>query len=205
MSTLHRGTGTSALRPAAFVDRDGVINEERDYVWRVEDFHLLPGAVAGLRQLQAAGFALVVVTNQAGIGRGFYTEADFQALSAHMRHRLAAEGVVLDGVYHCPHHPTAGLGDYRRACECRKPRPGLLLQAAADLGLDPARSVLVGDKLSDIQAGRAAGLARCVLVTSGHAVSPGDRAAADAVCDGLEAAAAWLLRAPGAGASHSGG
>jgi D-glycero-D-manno-heptose 1,7-bisphosphate phosphatase len=205
MSTLHRGTGTSALRPAAFVDRDGVINEERDYVWRVEDFHLLPGAVAGLRQLQAAGFALVVVTNQAGIGRGFYTEADFQALSAHMRHRLAAEGVVLDGVYHCPHHPTAGLGDYRRACECRKPRPGLLLQAAADLGLDPARSVLVGDKLSDIQAGRAAGLARCVLVTSGHAVSPGDRAAADAVCDGLEAAAAWLLRAPGTGASNSGG
>jgi D-glycero-D-manno-heptose 1,7-bisphosphate phosphatase len=205
MSTLHRGTGTSALRPAAFVDRDGVINEERDYVWRVEDFHLLPGAVAGLRQLQAAGFALVVVTNQAGIGRGFYTEADFQALSAHMRHRLAAEGVVLDGVYRCPHHPTAGLGDYRRACECRKPRPGLLLQAAADLGLDPARSVLVGDKLSDIQAGRAAGLARCVLVTSGHAVTPGDRAAADAVCDGLEAAAAWLLRAPGTGASNSGG
>jgi D-glycero-D-manno-heptose 1,7-bisphosphate phosphatase len=204
MSTLQSCPETSALRAAAFVDRDGVINEERDYVWRLQDFHLLPGAVAGLRRLQAAGYALVVVTNQAGIGRGLYTEADFQALSAHMRNHLAAEGVVLDGIYHCPHHPTAGQGDYRRACDCRKPRPGMLLQAAAELGLDPARSVLVGDKLSDIQAGRAAGLARCVLVTSGHAVSTGDRAAADAVCDGLEAAAAWLLQAAPAGPWRNG-
>jgi D-glycero-D-manno-heptose 1,7-bisphosphate phosphatase len=189
------GLAPGQPRPAAFIDRDGVINEERDYAWRTEDFHLLPGAVAGLQRLQAAGFALVVVTNQAGIGRGYYTEGDFAHLTAHMRALLADQGVALAGVYHCPHHPSAGLGAYRQDCDCRKPRPGMLLRAAQELGLDLPRSVLVGDKLSDIEAGRAAGVRHAVLVTSGHALSATERAAADAVCSGLDSAADWLVQA----------
>lgn len=178
-----------ALHRAAFVDRDGVINEERHYVHRAADFVLLPGAVEGLRRLQAAGFRLVVVTNQAGIGRGLYTEADYRALTDHMRRLLAGEGISLAGVYHCPHHPTHGLGAYRVRCDCRKPGPGMLLRAASELGLDLSGSVLVGDKRSDLDAGRAAGVGRCVLVASGHVLDAADRAAADLCCADLREAA----------------
>lgn len=183
-----------AHKKAAFIDRDGVINEERDYVHRIEDFHLLPGVVDGLALLQQAGYALVVVTNQAGIARGLYGEAEFAALTKHMLATLADAGVTIAAVYHCPHHPTAGLAAYRRDCDCRKPRPGMLLAAAADLGLALGESVLVGDKRSDIEAGRAAGVPRCVLVTSGHALSDDERAAADSVQPGLLDAARWLTQ-----------
>lgn len=179
-------------RAAAFIDRDGVINRELGHVHRVEDFELLPGVVEGLARLQAAGMVLVVVTNQAGIAKGLYDEAQYQRLTGHMRGLLADRGVRLAGVYHCPHHPKATVAAYRQVCECRKPAPGLLLQAAADLGLDLAASVLVGDKRSDIEAGRAAGVGRCVLVESGHAVPPEDAAAADACLPDLDAAARWL-------------
>lgn len=187
-----------ALRPldkaaAAFIDRDGVINEELDYVHRPEDFRLLPGVVEGLRLLQDAGFALVVVTNQAGIARGLYGEADFQRLTAHMRAQLAAKGVRLAGVYHCPHHPTAGIGPWRVDCECRKPRPGMLLQAARDLGLDLAASVIVGDKGSDLEAGWAAGVRLAVLVESGHVPDAQARSNADHTAPGLLDAARWIL------------
>ncbi len=178
---------------AVFVDRDGVINEEHGYVYRVEDFRLLPGVVDGLRLLRAADWRLVVVTNQAGIARGLYTEADYQRLTSHMCTLLAAEGVILDGVYHCPHHPFAGLGKFRRDCECRKPRPGLLLQAAADLGLTLPESVIIGDKDSDLEAGRAAGLTACVLVESGHAANMRTQSLADHTCAGLAQAARWIV------------
>ena len=190
----------AAGRPAVFVDRDGTINEERGHVHRVADFRLLPGAVDGLRRLRDAGFALVVVTNQAGIARGLYDEAAYATLTAHLRALLARDGVELDGVYHCPHHPTHGRGALRVACGCRKPAPGMLLRAAAELGLDLARSAIVGDSLGDLEAGRAAGVGRRVLVASGH---PGDahtRAAADAFCADLREAAGLIVRriAPGA-------
>lgn len=178
---------------AAFIDRDGVINEERDYVYRVQDFQVLPGVFDGMRLLRQNGWTLVVVTNQAGIARGLYTEADYAALTAHMRSLFAAEGAPLDAVYHCPHHPTAGLGPYRIDCDCRKPRPGMLLRAAADLGLTLAESVIVGDKESDLEAGRAAGLAACVLVESGHAPSARARSMADHTAAGLADAARWIV------------
>jgi D-glycero-D-manno-heptose 1,7-bisphosphate phosphatase len=177
----------------AFIDRDGVINQELDYVHRIEDFHLLPSVVDGLRLLSRHGFGLVVVTNQAGIGRGLYTEADYQALTTHMKALLLAAGTPLSAVYHCPHHPSAGIGPYRVSCGCRKPRPGMLLQAARDLGVDLAHSVIVGDKLSDLEAGRAAGLAACVLVESGHAPSAKARAIADHTCANLLEAARWIV------------
>lgn len=181
------------LRPAAFIDRDGVINEELDYVHLAEDFHVLPGVVDGLKRLQDAGYALVVVTNQAGIGRGLYGEAEFQALTAHMRALFAAAGVQLAGIYHCPHHPTAGVGAYKTDCSCRKPQPGLLLQAARELALDLPASFIVGDKGSDLEAGRAAGVRHAVLVESGHAPSAKARAMADHVAADLAAAADWVL------------
>lgn len=183
-------------RPAAFIDRDGVINAELDYVHRIEDFHVLPGVIDGLRLLHEKGFALVVVTNQAGIGRGLYSEADYQDLTARMKAELGAAGAPLSAIYHCPHHPTAGIGLYRIDCDCRKPRPGMLLQAARELNLDLSQSVLVGDKQSDLEAGRAAGVASCVLVESGHAPSAKARAMADHVCADLLAAARWVVSQP---------
>lgn len=188
-------TGLARVRGgrAAFIDRDGVINEDRGYVVRSDDFALLPGAVDGLVLLQAAGYALVVVTNQSGLARGLYTDAEYQALTRHMTDLLQRRGVALAGVFHCPHHPDAGIGALRLACACRKPRPGLLLRAADELGLDLSRSVLVGDRRSDIDAGRAAALAACVLVRSGHAVGAADADAADATVPDLLAAAHWIV------------
>lgn len=182
-------------RPAAFIDRDGVINREREYVYRIEDFELVPGAIEGLRRLHEAGYALVVVTNQAGIARGLYTEADFQQLSSHMWRLLKGEGIDLAGIYHCPHHPTAGQGEYRRDCDCRKPAPGMLLRAAADLDLDLSRSVMVGDKRSDAEAGRAAGIREAVLVRTGHGLSEDDERYASAF-DTLPQAVEYLLSPP---------
>jgi D-glycero-D-manno-heptose 1,7-bisphosphate phosphatase len=181
------------LRRAAFVDRDGVINEERSFVHRNEDFVLLPGAAAALRGLQAAGYLLVVITNQSGIARGLYAESDYQRLTAYMRQQLSEQGVRLDAVEYCPHLPDAPLPQYRRDCECRKPRPGMLRRAAAALGLDLPHSLLIGDRATDIAAGRAAGVGRCFLVRSGCALGEGDAALADAVFDDLAACTAQVL------------
>ena len=186
--------GGDGLRRAAFLDRDGVINEERDYVYRIEDFRLLPGVIQGLTQLRDAAYELVVITNQSGIGRGFYSEGDFRHLTQHMMRELALHGVELAGVYYCPHHPTAGIGHYREACTCRKPQPGMLTKAARDLGLSIPRSVLIGDKFSDIEAGRRAGVGRCVLVESGHTLRSIERAGADASVPDLQAAVRWLTK-----------
>lgn len=175
----------TALRPAAFLDRDGVINVEREYVYRVEDFELQPGVVEALATLQRAGYALVVVTNQGGIALGLYGEADMQHLHTHLRGLLAEAGVQLDGIYHCPHHPRSPNPAMRGPCDCRKPAPGMLLQAARELQLDLPRSLLVGDKAGDVAAGRAAGVGQNFLVRSGHVLSDADMALADAVYEDL--------------------
>lgn len=175
----------AGLRPAAFLDRDGVINVERDYVWRIEDFELLPGVIEALKRLRAAGYALVVVTNQGGIGLGMYTEADLHRLHAHLQARLAEGGIRLDGIYHCPHHPRSPKPEMRGPCECRKPAPGMIRQAARELHLDLPRSFLAGDKAGDVAAGRAAGVGHNYLVRSGHGLTHGDMAQADAVYDDL--------------------
>jgi D-glycero-D-manno-heptose 1,7-bisphosphate phosphatase len=164
-------------RRAAFLDRDGVINVDHGYVCRREDFRFVPGTVAACAQLHRLGFALVVVTNQSGIGRGLYGEDDYRRLTGWMSDEFAAGGAPLAGVYHCPHHPQAPLAPYRRACDCRKPAPGMLLAAARELSLDLARSVLFGDKASDIEAAAAAGVPRRVLLgTDGRALPPSDLA-----------------------------
>jgi D-glycero-D-manno-heptose 1,7-bisphosphate phosphatase len=159
------GKGMS-LRPAAFLDRDGVVNIDHGYVYRPEDFEFVPGVLEGARRLAGLGYALVVVTNQSGIGRGLYGEADFRALTDWMTQQFAAAGAPLAGVYFCPHHPTEAEGPYRLDCECRKPAPGMLLRAADELGLDLAASVMFGDRASDLEAARAAGVPHRVLLAT---------------------------------------
>jgi D-glycero-D-manno-heptose 1,7-bisphosphate phosphatase len=178
---------------AVFLDRDGVINVDRGYTHRVEDFELIPGSAEAMALLQAAGWRLVVVTNQSGIARGLYSSDDYERFTAHMRARLQAAGVHLDAVLHCPHLPDAVVAAYRQACDCRKPAAGMLLRAARELSLDLPGSVFVGDRLSDVQAGRAAGVGRCVLVRSGRPVEPSEAQMADAVFDDLAACAQALV------------
>jgi D-glycero-D-manno-heptose 1,7-bisphosphate phosphatase len=162
-------------RPAAFLDRDGVINVDHGYTYRIDDFEFVDGTLAAAARLHAMGFALVVVTNQSGIGRGLYTVADFEGLTAWMRAQFAAAGAPLAGVYWCPHHPVDAVGAYRRDCDCRKPAPGMLLAAMRDLDLDPARSVLFGDKHSDLEAAATAGVAeRILLGLNGRVVPDGE-------------------------------
>lgn len=145
-------------RRAVFVDRDGTLIEEVGYVNHPSRVRLLPGAAEAVRSLRAAGRAVVVVTNQAGIGRGYLSPELVAAANAELERQLADAGAAVDGIYVCPHHPDDG-------CGCRKPAPGLLLRAAADLGLDLARSVIVGDKPSDIEAGASAGMPGVLVLT----------------------------------------
>lgn len=153
------------MTSAVFLDRDGVINVDHGYVSTWERFEFLPGVPDALRALQDAGYLLIVVSNQSGIGRGYYCEADVESLNqAVAQHLGSTVGVTLSEFYHCPHHPTEAEGEFRRQCDCRKPAPGMIRQAVLDHGIDLKTSLLVGDKDSDIEAGRAAGVARLFKV-----------------------------------------
>lgn len=146
------------LRPAVFFDRDGVINADLGYVGDPSRFALLPGAAAGVRAVNDAGWLAFLVTNQSGVARGYYGEADVAALHRHMAGLLARDGAHFDDIRHCPHLPDAPVAAFRRACACRKPRPGMILDLMARWRVDPARSVMVGDKASDVAAAEAAGI-----------------------------------------------
>ena len=154
-----------SMTSAVFLDRDGVINVDHGYVSTWEQFEFLPGAPGALRELQDAGYLLIIVSNQSGIGRGYYSERDLDTLNqAIAEHLDSTLGVTLSGFYHCPHHPTEAEGEFRQQCDCRKPAPGMIQQAVLDHGIDVKTSLLVGDKDSDIEAGRAAGVARLFKV-----------------------------------------
>lgn len=156
-----------SLRRAVFFDRDGTINVEKDYLNRIEDFEFIPAVPASIRRLKEAGFRVIVVTNQSGVARGYYNEAAIVALHEHIQQLLADYGTRIDAFYHCPHHPTEGVGTYRVDCDCRKGSPGMLLQAAREHDIDLSASFMVGDKLADIEAGAAAGCAP-ILVKTGY-------------------------------------
>jgi D-glycero-D-manno-heptose 1,7-bisphosphate phosphatase len=145
-------------RPAAFLDRDGVLNADAGYTHRIEDLRLIEGAAAAVRAINDAGYYAIVVSNQAGIARGYYGEAEARAFNRHLRQRLMAEGARLDAVYFCPHHPEGVVVRYTQVCDCRKPAAGLLQQAALDWPIDKARSFLVGDMPSDVAAAEAFGI-----------------------------------------------
>ena len=179
--------------PALFLDRDGIINHDVGYLHRAEDVRWVEGIVPLCRTAQTLGYKLVVVTNQAGIGRGLYTLEDFTRLMDWMTAELARGGVRLDAVYHCPYHPEHGLGEYKREHEDRKPGPGMLRRAAHEHGIDLARSVMVGDRCSDIGAANAAGVRQAFLLRGTEpAGCPGHCIAVDS----LAQVEAWLQRRP---------
>lgn len=189
--------GEPASRRAVFLDRDGTINVEVNYLHRAADLDLIPGAARAIRALNGAGYRVIVVTNQAGIARGYYGESALHALHSHLRATLAAEGARIDAFYFCPHHP-----DFTGACACRKPMPGMLTQAAVDHGIDLTRSWLIGDSAGDLGAARAAGC-RSILVRTGYgraveSAIAGDAAPRpDAIVDDVGAAIAWILASDG--------
>jgi D-glycero-D-manno-heptose 1,7-bisphosphate phosphatase len=154
-------------RPAVFMDRDGCLIEEVGYLNHPSRVRVLPRTAAAVARLNAAGIPALMATNQAGIARGYFSAETLAEINAEVVRQLAAEGARLDGLYVCTHHPTAGGPPYRQLCGCRKPKPGLLHRAAEELGLDLSRSVMVGDKPSDVEAGQAAGGAS-VLVLTGY-------------------------------------
>ncbi len=157
--------------PALFLDRDGTLVHRRHYPSRPEDLRLYSGIGRPLRTLQRAGFRLIVITNQSGIARGYFGEDELQRMHEHLAGELYNLGVALDGIYHCPHHPDGVVPRFAIRCDCRKPAPGMLLRAAADLDLDLARSWLIGDILDDCEAGNRAGC-RALLVDLGTESRP---------------------------------
>jgi len=150
-----------------------VINIDRGYVSRPEDFEFVPGVLDLLRAAQTRGLLLVVITNQSGIARGYFTQEDYARLERYMRDRLSAENVQLSAVYACPHHPEGKLPEFAISCSCRKPQPGMIHRAQTDLDLDLANSLLVGDKDSDLQAAKRAGVGRAFLVQ--HSTNDSER------------------------------
>ncbi len=168
-----------------FLDRDGVINEDKDYVYKIKDFVFIESVVESCLNFSRAGYKIIIITNQAGIGRGYYTEKDFWVLTDWMLAAFKLCGVTIEAVYFCPHHPTHGKGEYLQACQCRKPEPGMLIKAAKEYNLDLESSFLVGDKLSDIKAGQAAGVGRNFLVKTGKPIADDEGRLADGVFDTL--------------------
>jgi D-glycero-D-manno-heptose 1,7-bisphosphate phosphatase len=184
------------MKPAVFLDRDGTLIEDVGFLDAISRVAFYPWTIDSIRALNRAGLVVVVVTNQSGIARGILDEALVDATHAHLTARLAAGGARVDAYYYCPHHPRGTVPQFARECDCRKPARGLIDRAVTDLGLDPARSFVVGDKWIDVQLGRAVG-ARAILVRTGAGASeerrPPDGVSADVIVDNLAAAASWIL------------
>ncbi len=179
------------IQPALFLDRDGVINVDYAYVHKQEDFDYIDGIFELCRKAKQLGFLIFVITNQAGVGRGYYTEADFLNLTDWMCDVFRNNGVIIDQVYFCPFHPQKGIGEYKKDSPDRKPRPGMILSAAKKYNVDLARSVLVGNKESDIQAGIAAGV-ECNLLYRDQVGELSSRTKSTAVIDQLSQAEPFL-------------
>jgi len=184
-------------RPAVFLDRDGTLSEERGFIDRLELIEIFPWTSDAIRLLNRAGFAVVVVTNQSAIGRGIIDLPFLQTVHDAFDRHLVRSGAKIDRYYYCPHHPDAPLPEYRMACRCRKPGPGMIEQATTELGLDPSQSFMVGDRLIDVACGHAAGV-RSLLVRSGHSAHRGEAppglSEPDAILNNLMEAVGWILR-----------
>lgn len=189
-------------RPAVFLDRDGTINEQMGYINHLSRFRLLPGAARAIARLNRAGWPVVVASNQSGVARGYFPASLVAEVDQLMASQLEREGAHLDGIYYCFHHPRAELAAWRTDCGCRKPSPGLITRAAADLGLNLARSWVVGDRLGDIQAGAAVG-ARTILVLTGYGrgeaehILPTAQTLPDHVAQDLAEAVSVIIEAEG--------
>ena len=188
-NTVNASADTGDLRPAVFLDRDGTLIEERSYPTRPEDIVLLPGAGEALRQLAAAGFLRIVLTNQSAVARGMLTEQGLALLHESLIHQLSAFGAELDAIYYCPHHPDGIAAGYNHVCSCRKPKRGLLDLAMSEHSIDLSRSIFIGDSRRDLflDAGPAAGR---LLVETGHSLE--DCSGADAVVPSIVEAVDWV-------------
>lgn len=172
------------MKKAIFLDRDGTLNIDYGYVHEIEQFQFIEGSIEALQQLKAMGYLLVLVTNQSGIARGYFSEAQFLQLTEWMDWSLADRDVDLDGIYYCPHH-IEGKGEYLQDCDCRKPKSGMLLQAIKDLQIDPEHSFMIGDKLEDLLAGKGANIKTNILVRTGKPVTKEAEVLADVVLNSI--------------------
>ena len=192
------------MNRAVFLDRDGTINEEVSYLKSLDMLKLIPGVGAAIRQLNEAGFKVVIITNQAGVARGYFPESFVHETHELLTSMLRKDKATIDGIYYCPHHPTAGNSELTVQCDCRKPSTGLLDRAAADLDIDLKQSFMVGDKWIDVEVGQRAG-ARSVLVRSGFAPDdPGNKRPehlkdSDFTAHDLAEAADWIIAQKGQG------
>lgn len=181
-------------RPAVFVDRDGTLNVEKTYLYRFEDWEWIPGAVEAIKAFNEAGFLVIVISNQAGVARGMYSEADINLLHVRVDDELRRLGARIDAYYYCPHHPEF---TEERTCNCRKPAPGLLFRAADELVIDLSRSWMIGDKLIDVEAGQAANLPT-ILVRTGYGKTEVDLSEpGQIIADDLLAACQYILSRAG--------
>lgn len=153
---------------AIFFDRDGVLNEEVGYLWEIEKFKWIEGAREAIKFCNERGILTIVVTNQSGIARGMYTAREVEALHAFMQKSLSEVGAHIDGFYYCPHHPRGEVKEFSVECDCRKPKPGMILRACEDFKINPAQAILFGDRERDIEAAKAAGLREGILFTGGN-------------------------------------
>jgi len=182
---------------AVFLDRDGTLIVERGYITVPEGVELIPGAAAAVVRLREAGWKVFIVTNQGAVAKGLITEDELGLIHFRMIALLAEAGAEVDGVYYCPHHPDGDQIGYAVECDCRKPRPGLLERAAGEHGLELAESVMIGDTLRDLVAGRAVGARGVLVLTGPGAQTASEEHGADHIAPDLPAAVEWLLAHPG--------
>lgn len=173
-------------KPAVFIDRDGVINVDHGYVSKVDEFEYIDGVFEATKLFKELGYLLVLVTNQSGIARGYYSEKEFLTLTEWMDWNFVDQGVEFDGVYYCPHHPEGSVEKYAQECDCRKPAPGMFISAQEELDIDMSRSVMIGDKADDMKAAISAGVKNKILVRSGKVVTDEAQSLADAVLDSIK-------------------
>lgn len=187
-------------QPAVFLDRDGTLNVEAGYLNDPDQIEMIPGAVEAVRCLCDAGFRTVLITNQSGVGRGLISEDELERVNNRVLGEVEKAGGRIDAVYFCPHHPTEARGAYLKDCDCRKPGPGMLMRAAADLEIDLSGSFMVGDHVSDLEAGWAAGC-RSILLRTGHGLHELAKVERDGLrkpdflADNIVEAVDWILRA----------
>ncbi|WP_028579144.1 D-glycero-beta-D-manno-heptose 1,7-bisphosphate 7-phosphatase [Desulfogranum japonicum] len=188
----------SEQKPAVFLDRDGTINEQMGYINHISRFILLPDVAKAIALLNQEEIPVIIVTNQSGLARGYFPATLLDEVHAKMAVELAEQGAHVDGIYICPHHPEAKERQYREDCNCRKPKPGLLEQAAEDFNIDLKRSFVVGDRWSDIRCGAAVGAAP-ILVLTGYGkgdaqyIGPGQSIQPDYIAENLLAAVRWII------------
>jgi D-glycero-D-manno-heptose 1,7-bisphosphate phosphatase len=179
-------------QPAIFLDRDGVINYDHEYTYQIKDFIFIEGVFDVCKYFIQLGYQLVIITNQSGIARGYYSEEDFETLNQWMLEQFKIHKIEIKGVYFCPHHPIKGIGKYKIDCDCRKPKPGMILQAALEHQIDLSQSILIGDNLSDIKAGRSAGIGRNILVKTGKKEVIDDDKLADSSVENLSSLKSYI-------------